>query len=80
MKIFQGLGTFTLSALVITGLIVTPSASGNPGAIKITIESIDAPNVQVMGGRGAALARLSDGRLPCAPNLRRVVRCRGCKV
>ena len=63
MKIFQGLGTFTLSALVITGLIVTPSASGNPGAIKITIESIDAPNVQVMGGRGAALARLSDGRL-----------------
>ena len=63
MKIFQGLWAFTLSALVVTGLFVAPSASGNPGAIKISIESIDTPNAQVMGGRGAALARLSDGRL-----------------
>jgi glucose/arabinose dehydrogenase len=63
MKIFQELGALTLSALVITGLIVPPSASGNPGPIKLSIQSIDTPNVQVMGGRGAALARLSDGRL-----------------
>ncbi len=63
MKIFQGLGALVSSALVITGLIVAPSASANPGPIKLSIESIATPNVQVMGGRGAALARLSDGRL-----------------
>jgi hypothetical protein len=63
MKIFQGLGALVSSALVVAGLIVAPSASGSPGPIKLSIESIATPNVQVMGGRGAALARLSDGRL-----------------
>lgn len=63
MKSFQDVGALIVSALFIVGLVVAPSAFGNPGVIKISVESIDTPNVHVMGARGAAIARLSDGRL-----------------
>lgn len=63
MKIFQRLGSPIIGALVAAGLLVAPTASANPGPIALSIESIATPNVQVNGGRGAAIARLSDGRL-----------------
>ena len=50
---------------VIAGLLSNTSAAADLGEIKLTVESIDTPNVQVMnsnGERGAAIARLSDGR------------------